>query len=209
MCARYPLSANSELIAKHFGLDEMPLFDPVNMLRPNDEAPIVVEKKDYLRTARTMRWGMIPWWAKNMKIGSKMINADANTLFEDDVYKKYIYRHRCLIPAEGFFEIKTAKRTEENYLVRVKGNGLMGFAGIWARWHHPDDEENIIDSFSVIITNAEELTGNAHDTMPVIIRPDDYNAWLDPSLHDITEILSIMNSYPLDKLEWQPYKLAA
>ena len=133
MCGRYPSPSDTARLLKEFEVRSIPDYRQQTNIAPTDLAPVVVEH-DGARKLRYMRWGLLPHWAKDTKAAARMINARIETVFEKPAYAKYIRRNRCIIPALGFFEWDEAKNP---FLIRLKSGDLMGFAGIWSRWHDP------------------------------------------------------------------------
>src|SRR5688572_13093432 len=119
MCARCPTISDPELLWNYFNLLEPLDFQPTANLAPTDLSPVVIEARPEIRTARMMRWGLVPWWAKDTKIGTRMINARAGTLFEKPAFKDYIIKHRCLIPATGFYEWEHKGKLKQPFLVHL------------------------------------------------------------------------------------------
>ena len=123
-----------------------------------------------------MRWGLIPPWAKDEKIGYKLINARSETVFQKPAFRAAVKSRRCLIPASGFFEWKKIGTRKQPFYVTVVGQELFSFAGIWEIWHK--SEKETIASCSILTTAANALMAPIHDRMPAIIAPDNYKGWM-------------------------------
>ncbi|MEJ2718431.1 MAG: SOS response-associated peptidase [Deltaproteobacteria bacterium] len=149
-----------------------------------------------------LRWGLIPFWAKDIKIGYKTINARSETAPGKPAFRSAFKKRRCLIPADGFYEWKSAKGKREPYLVRLKDEQLFAFAGLWERWKGPDDD--VIESCTILTTGANEFLSPIHDRMPVILPARDYHAWLDPLVEEPETLLSLLVPYPPDEMTAVP-----
>jgi putative SOS response-associated peptidase YedK len=130
-----------------------------------------------------MRWGLIPYWAKDVSFGVKAINAVSETAAEKPAFREPMRRRRCLIPADGFYEWKRlGSKSKQAYHIGLLDGGLFAFAGLWDRWK--DASGAIIESCTILTTEANPLISDVHDRMPVILKPDDYELWLDPGITD-------------------------
>jgi putative SOS response-associated peptidase YedK len=145
------------------------------------------------------RWGLIPFWAKDKSIGSKMINARAETIEEKPSFRNIFRRQRCLVPATGFFEWRRDK-VKTPFNIRLKGGVPFTFAGLWDQWGSADGET--ICSFTIITTSANELVSQIHDRMPVILHPADENRWLSPGQDPVLK--DLLKPFPEDMMEMFP-----
>jgi putative SOS response-associated peptidase YedK len=130
-----------------------------------------------------MRWGLIPSWAKDPQIGAKMINARAETVPGKPAFRKAFSKRRCLVPMSGFYEWKKGPRGKVPHYVRLLNSDLFTCAGLWKWWKTPDGEW--VATFTIIVTDANALISLLHDRMPVILAPEDHEAWLDPKNQDV------------------------
>jgi putative SOS response-associated peptidase YedK len=151
---------------------------------PTQEAP-VLRLRDGQREIAMMRWGLIPSWAKDASIGNRMINARAEGIAEKPAFRAAIRQRRCLVPASGFYEWQKRDTRKQPYCIGRADGGPFSMAGIWERW---TDRQSAaaVDSFAVITTTPNPLLAPIHDRMPVIIAPEDEDAWLgaaQPPLH--------------------------
>ena len=137
-----------------------------------------------------MRWGLIPFWAKNRSIGSRMINARAETVAEKPSFRDAFRRRRCLVLADGFYEWRR---------VALRSGEPFAFAGIWSMWKDPED--NSIPTCAIITTSANELLRLIHHRMPAILPREMEGFWLDRSIQDTTELRSVLTPYPDDAME--------
>jgi putative SOS response-associated peptidase YedK len=141
-----------------------------------------------------MRWGLIPYWAKDAAIGAKAINAVSETAAEKPMFQDAMKRRRCLIPANGFYEWKKlGPKAKQAYHVGLANDGLFAFAGLWDRWKSPDG--SVIVSCTILTTEANSLLKDVHDRMPVILAPEDYDLWLDPGITDPARVADLLKPY--------------
>lgn len=180
MCGRYTLIANTEAIALLF---ELPPFDERLAVPRYNIAPtqpiVVVRQGPKGRELVPMRWGLIPWWAKDPKTLPLMINARAESLSEKPAYRDPFKYRRCLVPASGFYEWQARERgPKQPYAVLPADGGLIAFAGLWETWHGADGSE--IDSAVIVTTEASRPLAPIHERMPVVLEAKDFQTWLSP-----------------------------
>jgi putative SOS response-associated peptidase YedK len=141
-----------------------------------------------------MRWGLIPFWAKDQSIGSRMINAVCETAADKPAFKESMRRRRCLIPADGFYEWKKiGPKKKQAYNIGMADDGLFTFAGLWDRWNGPNN--TVIEASTILTTDANALLKDIHDRMPVIIQPGDYDLWLDPGVTDPAQVADLLKPF--------------
>jgi putative SOS response-associated peptidase YedK len=202
MCGRYELHSHPAAIALAFGLDHPPDVHARYNIAPMTEVPVVRVGNDGRRELVRMRWGLVPRWAKDPSIGAKMINARAETVAEKISFKLAFRRHRCLLPADGFYEwrdVATPHPHKEPLHIGMKNGALFGFAGLYERWL--SEEGEVLDSCTIVTTEANSLMRSLHDRMPVIVAPENYALWLDPA-HPVGE--DLLAPYPADAMAWYP-----
>lgn len=201
MCGRFTLHSSSNEFADQFGAASPDGLCPRYNIAPS-QAIAIIRAGDGTRRADLVRWGLIPSWAKDPKIGSKMINARAETIFEKPSYRSAIRQRRCLIPADGFYEWKTDGKVKTPHWIHLRDEALFAFAGIWERWISPDGE--VIDSTTIVTTTANEVVRQVHERMPVILARDNYAPWLDPALQDPARLSGLMVPYPAEEMVMHP-----
>lgn len=184
MCGRYTLIANAEAIRLLF---ELPAFDERLAVPRYNIAPtqpiVVVRRGPKGRELVPMRWGLIPWWAKDPKTLPLMINARAESVAEKPAYRDPFKYRRCLVPASGFYEWQAPKSDrgkgpKQPYAVSPADGGLIAYAGLWETWHSADGSE--IDTAAIVTTDANRLLMPIHERMPAVLEPQDFEAWLSP-----------------------------
>ena len=152
-----------------------------------------------------MRWGLVPSWAKDISIGFKTINAMCETAAEKAAFREAMRRRRCLVPADGFYEWqKLGRKEKQPYNIGMADDGLFAFAGLWERWHDPAG--TALNSFTILTTAANALVSGIHDRMPVIVKPDDYDLWLDPGMTDPAGVADLLK--PFDARQMKKYPVS-
>ena len=200
MCGRYELHSNPAAIALAFGLAHPPSVRPRYNVAPMQEVPIVRVSASGAREFVAVRWGLVPRWAKDPAIGSKMINARGETVATKPSFRTAFRRHRCLIPANGFYEwMPAADGRKQPVLIAMKDGSVFAFAGLYERWLTGDGEP--LDSCTILTTDANDLLRAVHDRMPVIVPADQYARWLDPAQDGPQALVA---PYPSDAMTWWP-----
>ena len=201
MCGRYTLKSDGQRVAEAFGLAESSDLPQRYNIAPTQNVPVVLEENG-TRKLETMHWGLIPSWADDPSIGSRMINARAETVSEKPSFRSAFKRRRCLVVADGFYEWKKADGGKQPHYLRLKDSGPFGFAGLWEKWNVEGGEE--IHSCTIITTEPNEVAADIHNRMPVILPLDVYDAWLDPEDDDREELLAMLAPYPAEEMEAYP-----
>ena len=159
----------------------------------------VVRQNGPIRELALLRWGLIPRWATDPKIGLRTINARSETVATKPTFRDAFKRRRCLIPADGFFEWKKdGSNKKRPFYIRRADRHPFGFAGLWERWERPGVEP--IESCTVITTEANDVLHDLHDRMPVILPEDSYDRWLDPKRDDQVELAAMLVPFPGSEL---------
>lgn len=200
MCGRYTLTSSGEEVADLFALLDIPPIPQRYNLAPTQEAAVVrVPEPGAPRELSFLRWGLVPYWAKDITIGNRMINARAESVAEKPAYRSSFRRQRCLIPASGFYEWKKEGKAKQPYLIRRKDRRPFAFAGLWSRWKDP--ERGPLDTFTILTTDANERVRELHDRMPVILAREDFDLWLDPKVQDAARLQPLLVPLAGDDLE--------
>ena len=180
MCGRYTLFNLRELEAEYALPDDF-TFEPQYNVAPTQTMPVVTQDGVEL-----MRWGLIPMWARDEKIGYRLINARSETVFEKPIWKAVITRRKCLIPANGFYEWQKEDGGKQPFYIYPKDQKLFMFAGVWDVWKHNGREWH---TYSILTTQANKEMENIHDRMPVILRKVDWQQWLEADRQEDIEPL--------------------
>lgn len=205
MCGRYTLHHNPEEIAERFDIDPIEeLLAPRYNIAPSQIIPVIRQAQS--REMAGCKWGLIPFWAKDPKIGNNLINAKAETIAEKPSFKQALAKRRCLIPADGFYEWqKRGKAPSQPMYIRRRDGGLFAFAGLWEEWKSPEGEP--IETCTIITVEPNELLSKIHNRMAAILKPDDEAAWLDPK-SKVDDLLQMLRPYDSDELEAIPVSRA-
>ena len=197
MCGRYTLSTPIELLQKRFLFKISPLSYVVNYnIAPSE--PVLTITGNGVNTGQYMKWGLIPSWSKNSSMGSKMINARAETLGERPSFRGAIRTNRCLIIADSFYEWRNVRGKKIPFRIMLENNQPFAFAGLWARWN--DFTGNSVLSCTIITTNPNSLIKPVHKRMPVILPAQAEKIWLDPQIQDTEMLSNILVPYPSNEM---------
>jgi len=203
MCGRFLLAVDPADLQ-----DTFPQFNFKNPLNPRfniaPTQPVLVIPNDSTFSADHFLWGLIPAWAKDPSIGSRMINARAETLAEKPSFRGPYKYHRCLILANGFYEWQEqpGSKIKIPFFIRLKDGKPFAFAGLWDEWHSPDGSQ--IKSCAIITTNPNSLVATIHNRMPVILPSSAFSPWLDPSPRSSNSLQDLLIPYPADEMIASP-----
>jgi putative SOS response-associated peptidase YedK len=196
MCGRYSL-VSTENIAARFNVEEQQLsLLPRYNVAPNQSMPVVIRNSP--NRIVEMQWGLIPSWSKEPRVKFSTINARAETITSSPVFRGPFKSRRCLVPASGFYEWKQTSKGKQPYSIRLNGGEMFAFAGLYDVWH--DAEGNQLFSYTVITTAPNQLVAPIHNRMPVILRRDDEDVWLDKAAAP-ARLISLLTPYPADQME--------
>jgi len=207
MCGRYVAAAPPSDIAKYFAAaaPTETVVEPSYNVAPTNEVYAVVERGDERRLEH-LRWGLVPFWAKDIAIGSKMINARAEGIATKNAYRHAFGKQRCIIPADGFYEWKVVegqKRKQPMYIHRVDDEPIA-FAGLWETWRGPERNDEPLYTCTIITTTANETMAPIHNRMPVILPPERWAEWLDPNMNDTEALARLLVPAPPSLLTLYP-----
>ena len=203
MCGRFVRKSTLEEIATAFDLDISGIdfdFAPRFNISPGQQVAAAIF--DAGRKLKPFKWGLVPFWAKNEKIGYKMINARAETVAEKPGFKQAFTKRRCIVVADGFYEWQHAGKTKVPHFVHFKNEKPMGFAGLYERWKAPNGKA--LDTCTIITTSANALMQPIHDRMPVILYKKAFGTWLDPNANDSHKLTELLKPFDPDKMESYP-----
>lgn len=200
MCGRFSLTTNEAILNERFSLagGSEPYVARYNCA-PTQKLAVIINEEP--RRLRFFRWGLIPFWAKDEKIGSKLINARAEGIDEKPSYRNAFRIRRCLVPADGFYEWKN-ENGKTPYRITLKNNILFALAGIWETWKNPEGKS--VNTFSIITTQANELMRPIHDRMPVILPLEMEGRWLTEQINSKVDeelLKSLLIPFPSDQMQ--------
>jgi putative SOS response-associated peptidase YedK len=176
MCGRFALIVDASVLADVFDVDPPRELKPRFNIAPTQMIPIIRIGSGTPRECAMVRWGLVPSWAKDEKIGARMINARGETVAEKPSFRSAVKDRRCLIPASGFYEWVTTESGKQPHYIHFEDDRPFAFAGLWERWSK--GEGGPLDTCTIITTTPNERIADLHDRMPVILPPDRYDEWL-------------------------------
>jgi putative SOS response-associated peptidase YedK len=202
MCGRYTIYVDIDELMAIFSVDESRYeYKPNYNVAPTHTVPVIINE-DGRRVLDGYRWGLVPFWAKDIKVGFKMINARAETVAEKPAYGRLLKSQRVIIPADGFYEWKQESGGKQPYRFTLRNKSAYGYAGLWDEWRRPNGEK--LRSCTIITTKPNELVADVHDRMPVILPQNVVDTWLDPGTTDKELLQSLLAPYPADEMRRYP-----
>jgi putative SOS response-associated peptidase YedK len=226
MCGRYASSRKPDDLVEEFEIDKSEVKEPLPAdynVAPTKQVYAVVQRPvnpddkagPSERQLRTLRWGLVPFWAKDPSIGNKMINARMETVHEKPAYRRAFASRRCLLPADGYFEwyptdqrTKAGRPVKQPFFIRPADGGVLAMAGLYEIWKDPTRADDVPQRFlrtcTVITTTAEDSVGHIHDRMPLMVEPARYAAWLDPAHGSVDELKKLLVPAAPGRLEAYP-----
>jgi putative SOS response-associated peptidase YedK len=228
MCGRFVVASSPQLLTDQFDVQEntVEIVEPNYNIAPRQQV-MVVRQRDDTRVLSQLRWGLVPSWAKTAAIGDRMINARAEGLATKPAYKRAFEKHRCLIPADGFYEWQViappttpkGRPKKQPVFVHRRDGEPMAFAGLWAAWKVPeaevvegdgaqasvsDGDDGWLRSCVIVTTEPNDLLAPVHDRMPVVLPRSVWGRWLDPEGHDVDALGELLLPAPSDEFELWP-----
>jgi putative SOS response-associated peptidase YedK len=230
MCGRYASSRRPEDLVEEFEIDKVQVAEPLPPdynVAPTKQVYAVVQRPAdphdehgaSERQLRSVRWGLVPFWAKDPSVGNKMINARMETVHEKPAYRRPFASRRCLLPADGYFEwyateqkTKAGKPVKQPFFIHPADGGVLAMAGLYEVWRDKtrddDDPQRFLWSCTVITTSAEDSVGHIHDRMPLMVERDRWTSWLDPAVDDPDTLKQLLVPAAPGRLEAYPVSTA-
>jgi putative SOS response-associated peptidase YedK len=205
MCGRFTQAAPGEVIAALFELPQTPDLAPRYNIAPTQEVAAVRSAAGGGRELVRLHWGLIPSWAKDRSMGSRMINARSETAAEKPAFRAALKARRCLIVADGFYEWQRLGTRKQPFFLALRDGRPFGFAGLWERWAEGSAEP--VESCTILTTSANDAIAPIHDRMPVILNAADHAAWLDPGIREPAALLPLLRPLPADAVRAYPVSL--
>jgi len=206
MCGRARLSSDVSEIKLAFSIPpERPTPNiPANWnAAPTEDLPIIrYDTRAGQRSLDVMRWGLVPFWAKDIKVGFANINAKAEGIDSRPAFREAFNRRRCLVPLDCFYEWKKLGKDRQPYAVGLATRRLMALAGLWENWRSPAGEW--VRSFAIVTTTPNELCAELHNRMPVVLKPETWPVWLGEEPADIPSLKALLAPFPSDEMTCWP-----
>jgi putative SOS response-associated peptidase YedK len=207
MCGRFTQERPTSELAEIFEAEDL-VGAPGGRFNvaPTDEAAVVVQR-DERRAIAAYRWGLIPHWAEDPKIGNRMFNARAETLATSPAFRDAFRKRRCLVPVDSFYEWQREGKVRKPFRIVGADAGPLALAGLWSGWRHPETG-NVLRTFTIVTTTPNSLIRTIHNRMPVLLPPAAWDRWLDPALPDPAELNGLLVPADDDVLEAYPVSQA-
>jgi putative SOS response-associated peptidase YedK len=201
MCGRFTLRTPKERIKREFQLGEEPPVEARFNIAPTQSILVVRQIEDE-REGALLKWGLIPSWAKDDSMSARLINARSETVAEKPAFREAFKQRRCIIPADGFYEWKREGKGKQPFFFSLRDGRPFGFAGLWDRWR--DEGEKVVESCTILTTEANEVLKGVHDRMPVILHPETYGVWLDTDMRVVDSLKELLGPYPASEMTAYP-----
>ncbi|MGZ4107008.1 MAG: SOS response-associated peptidase [Tumebacillaceae bacterium] len=202
MCGRFTLTVTPDQLQLRFDAESLTFeFEPRFNIAPGQPIAAVIADKGQRRIGQ-LRWGLVPFWAKDEKVGYKMINAKSETVQEKPAFKSPFLRKRCIIPADGFYEWQKTESGKQPMRIVMRDEAIFGLAGLYDTWTAPDGSK--LHTCTILTTRPNELMSPIHDRMPVILRREDEAIWLDREKQDAELLQSLLVPYPQEEMRAYP-----
>jgi putative SOS response-associated peptidase YedK len=204
MCGRFVGYRSLRELEAYFPIDKVACEAAENFnVAPSQEILTIVKQKGEYWLDK-FHWGLVPFWAKDISIGNKMINARAESVAEKPSFRNAFKKRRCLIPADGFYEWKGPKGDKQPMFITLPDKKPFAFAGLWETWNDKDAPDSIYKSCTIITTQASDSMRDIHHRMPAILKPQIFETWLDPANQNVTELNEILKNEIITELTSYP-----
>ena len=201
MCGRFTLTSNLDELQGRFGfLTDLSGYEPRYNIAPTQ--PVLTVTNDGQRRGELMRWGLVPFWAKDLKVGARMINAVGETVSAKPAFRAAFKKRRCLVLANGFYEWKKEDKRKIPTYIYPRNGEPMAFAGLWETWKSPEGQ--VVQSCTIITTSANPFIEPLHNRMPVILSEETQALWLDPLTEDRKNLEPLLIPAPIELLTSHP-----
>ena len=207
MCGRFSSTSQLQFLLEQFRAEPLGVegHQPSWNVAPASDILVVTASTDGARQLRELKWGLVPRWAKDPSGANRMINLRAETVREKKGWKSTLARRRCIIPIDGFYEWQDQGKGQRKqpFYITSRDFTPLALAGLWATWRDPDSGEELF-TCTILTTSANELMEPVHHRMPVILAPEDWDAWLDPENTDTEELAKLLVPAPEEMLTLWP-----
>lgn len=205
MCGRFIQCTSGERLAERFQISTAPRLTPRYNVAPSQPVGAIRVTLTGQREFAALRWGLIPAWSPEPRTSYSTINARAETVADKPTYRQAFRQRRCLIPADGFYEWRRVGTRKQPYCIAPADGQVLAFAGLWERWER---DGQILESCTLLVTQANALIASIHDRMPVILDPADEARWLDPAVTDSAVLQPLLVPCPPERLRLWPVATA-
>jgi len=200
MCGRFILKTPFSELVRLYNLTNSVNLAPRYNVAPTQDVAVVRSSPTGGRTLALMHWGLVPWWAKDLKVGVRMINARDDTLVSKPAFREAFEARRCLVPADGFYEWKKLDgKRKQPYAILPRDGGVFSFAGLWEHWRDKASGGTVL-SCTIITTSPNTLCAPIHDRMPAILPPEAWGRWLGEERASSAELQALLEPYPVDAM---------
>ena len=179
MCGRFAYYSAHEAMSGMFGVEAAPGVEASYNIAPTQNAAVLRAGADGRRTVSMLRWGLVPFWAKDLAIGNKLINARAETVAEKPSFRAAYRKRRCLVPADGYYEWRAGEAGKQPYFISARDGEAMLIAGLWERWDKSGDP---VETFTLLTRAPNDFAARIHHRMPVLVPRAEMDGWLDGEL---------------------------
>ncbi|GFO54402.1 DUF159 family protein [Geomonas sp. Red276] len=202
MCGRFTLDLPPELLAELFNLGELcPLLSRFN-IAPTQPVAVVRADLSGIRSLALLQWGLIPSWSRDRGGAARMINARSETAADKAAFRQALKLRRCIVPASGFYEWRREGKAKVPHYVTLRDKAPMALAALWESWRSPEGE--VVESCTILTTDANPLVEPLHSRMPAILAPADWDRWLDRGIRDSLQVTPLLTPYPAELMQqWE------
>ncbi|MEX0653217.1 MAG: SOS response-associated peptidase [Phycisphaeraceae bacterium] len=206
MCGRYVITSSSAQLAALFEAEPRVRLAPRYNVAPTQPVAVVrTDREGGRRTLDLVRWGLVPWWAKDVKLGNRLINARSETAAEKPAFKAAMRYRRCLVVADGFYEWQRRGPVKQPHLIQMADEQPFAMAGLWEHWQ--DANGNELETCAILTTPANAMLSKLHERMPAILEAEDYLAWLDPRQTDAQAAGALLRPMAAERMMHHPVSL--
>lgn len=201
MCGRFAFYSPSEATAALFGATSSVEVEPRYNIAPTQYIAAIREEQQGAREVGMLRWGLVPFWAKDPSIGNRMINARAETVAEKPSFRNAYRKRRCLVLADGFYEWRKDGNSKTPYFISLADGSPFAFAGLWETWNSKENDESL-QTTAIITTAANDFMAQLHQRMPVVMLPEHAGRWLDGDMELLSEVIETppsFHAWPVDR----------
>jgi putative SOS response-associated peptidase YedK len=203
MCGRFAQQTDIQKLAQLFKAHlKLESLEPRYNIAPAAMAAVIrLIPRQAGRTLETLKWGLVPSWAKDPAIGNHLANARAETVADKPSFHSAFQKQRCLVPVDGFYEWKQDTKPKQPFYFSMKDGQPFALAGLWEYWQPKTGESDSLESFTLITTTPNEVLQPIHDRMPVILDEKDFDTWLDPVLQDVEKLQEYLKPFPAGSMQ--------